>query len=336
MEVMKLAKKNNAFNPLYHYLSAGISGIDMRTPEPVDPPKPPDPPAPPEPEVVEVEFTSLEQVGGIDGEADTTALSIGLNKAVPITADNIVLTGATKGQLSGSGSNYTLEISNLLGDNGTLIAVTFVGLDGYSITPDTKSVEIYKKVGPVIPLTTEVTFTFLGQIGGVDKKESTTSVSIRFNKPIPLTTDNVTLTGATKGEFTGSNYDYFLDISNITVENGEEITVTLTNPEGYSITPSTKSVVVYKYVEPPKHTVTYSYMNQPPLSNFVIPTPTDHLPGEIVTLSDLYISGQQFTVNNTLYTFTNYSIPHIDIADNQFTMPDYDVNILGVFTTTSI
>ncbi len=54
------------------------------------------------------------------------------------------------------------------------------------------------------------------------------------------------MTGATKGALSGTGATRTLAISNITVANGETVSVTVTNPAGYSITGSPRTAVVYK------------------------------------------------------------------------------------------
>jgi len=86
---------------------------------------------------------------------------------------------------------------------------------------------------------------------------NTTALTLTFDKnPTTLADSNITVEGATKGSLTGSNTTRTLSISNITVAEGENITVTITNPSGYSITtdpatfPTSKSVAVHKASEP--------------------------------------------------------------------------------------
>ena len=83
---------------------------------------------------------------------------------------------------------------------------------------------------------------------GTSGTETTTELTLSFDKdPFALTIDNITVTGATKGSLSGTGTTRTLTISAITVGNGSEVTVTLSNPYGWMIfTPSSKTVVVYR------------------------------------------------------------------------------------------
>jgi len=75
---------------------------------------------------------------------------------------------------------------------------------------------------------------------------TTTELTLTFNEDFSLNIDNVTVTGATKGTLSGYGTTRTLTISNITVAKGENVTVTLTNPTGYTITPSSKTIAINK------------------------------------------------------------------------------------------
>jgi hypothetical protein len=82
---------------------------------------------------------------------------------------------------------------------------------------------------------------------GEAHKTDTTVLTLSFDvSPDTLTTDHVKLTGATKGILSGSGATLTLGVSDITVAEGESVTVTLENPSGYEITPLSKSVAVHK------------------------------------------------------------------------------------------
>jgi len=74
---------------------------------------------------------------------------------------------------------------------------------------------------------------------------TTTELTLAFDKdPIGLVIENVSVTGATKGTLTVNGAIRTLTISNIVVTQGADITVELTNPTGYMITPSSKTVAI--------------------------------------------------------------------------------------------
>jgi uncharacterized delta-60 repeat protein/uncharacterized repeat protein (TIGR02543 family) len=94
---------------------------------------------------------------------------------------------------------------------------------------------------------TEVAFISAAQTGGTSGTANSTGLTLTFSaNPTTLTADNITVTGATKGALSVSGATRTLAISNITVANGKEVTVTITSPTGYSITEPTKKAVVYK------------------------------------------------------------------------------------------
>ncbi len=82
---------------------------------------------------------------------------------------------------------------------------------------------------------------------GVANTSDTTELTLCFaNNPRALTADHIKVTGATKGILSGSGMIRTLAISNITVAEGEEVTVEITAPDGYSVTTPSKTVAVHK------------------------------------------------------------------------------------------
>lgn len=80
---------------------------------------------------------------------------------------------------------------------------------------------------------------------GVSGAATTTKLTLIFDKdPATLAAANITVTGATKGLLTGTGTTRMLAISAISIDNGENLTVTISNPSGYKITPSSKTVAV--------------------------------------------------------------------------------------------
>ncbi len=92
--------------------------------------------------------------------------------------------------------------------------------------------------------TAQVTLTSItanGSLGLV----TTTELILTFNTvPSALSVNNITVTGATKGTLTGTGNTRTLTISNITVVNGEDITVEIASPTGYEFTPASNNVPV--------------------------------------------------------------------------------------------
>jgi len=93
---------------------------------------------------------------------------------------------------------------------------------------------------------TEISWTGL-TANGTANSVTTTELTLTFNKdPEGLSISDVTVTGATKGTLSSSGATRTLTISNITVAQGENVTVALADPEGYAITPSTQTVAINK------------------------------------------------------------------------------------------
>ena len=107
------------------------------------------------------------------------------------------------------------------------------------------------KVTAVFPATgatdINVTFQSVVQTGGTSGTADSTGLTLTFDvDPTSLTSDDITVTGATKGALTGSGITRSLAISDITVADGATVSVTITSPSGYSITGSPQTAVVYR------------------------------------------------------------------------------------------
>ena len=76
---------------------------------------------------------------------------------------------------------------------------------------------------------------------------TTTQLTLAFdvNPDSTLTADDITVSGATKGELSGTGRTRTLDISNITVENGQNVRVDIRNKQGVSFNPSSRNIRVY-------------------------------------------------------------------------------------------
>jgi hypothetical protein len=93
---------------------------------------------------------------------------------------------------------------------------------------------------------TTVIFESMVAIDGADGTANTTGLSLSFSvDPTTLTTEHITVAGATKGELIGTGTTRTLSISNITVANGEAVSVVIETPNGYSLSGSPKLAVVY-------------------------------------------------------------------------------------------
>jgi|GEM_PF-1790618 len=87
---------------------------------------------------------------------------------------------------------------------------------------------------------------------GTSGSVTTTQLTLTFDvDPTTLTADDITVTNATKGVLSGGpGPTRTLNISNITVANGANVTVAITNPAGFTITPTSRTVAVYVAASP--------------------------------------------------------------------------------------
>ncbi|MDR1537162.1 MAG: S-layer homology domain-containing protein [Clostridiales bacterium] len=77
----------------------------------------------------------------------------------------------------------------------------------------------------------------------------TTELYLTFDAdPETLSLDDISLSGADKSSLSGSGTARTLSISNLSVNEGESVTVTLIDPSGYEITPKSKSATVHRYI----------------------------------------------------------------------------------------
>jgi hypothetical protein len=189
---------------------------------------------------IDVTFQKVTEIGGASGTADSTGLLLYFDKKPDtLTADNITVTGATRGILSGPGTIMYLAISNVTVANGATVAVTITSPSGYAITGSPQTVVVYRYNAPV-------TFVSAVQTGGASGTADSTGLTLTFDVDTTLTTDNITVTGATKGALTGGGTTWDLAISNVTVDDGATVSVAITSPAGYAISGSAKTAVVYR------------------------------------------------------------------------------------------
>jgi len=185
-----------------------------------------------------VVFSGL-TANGTSLTVSTTVLTLTFN-ADPTTlaVGDITVTGATKGALTGTGLTRSLAISAITVLNGASVTVAILNPLGFTITPSSKTVAINRAP-------TAVAFSGL-TANGTDGTVSTTILTLTFNAdPTTLAEGDITVTGATRGALTGTGLTRLLAISAITVLNGENVTVAVLNPSGFTITPSSKTVPVW-------------------------------------------------------------------------------------------
>jgi uncharacterized protein YjdB len=91
-----------------------------------------------------------------------------------------------------------------------------------------------------------VTFENLTANGEANIKD-TTELTLTFSAdPTTLKVGNITVTGATKGVLSGTDTTRTLTISDITVAEGQDVTVAIADPAGFTITPHSQTVAIHK------------------------------------------------------------------------------------------
>jgi hypothetical protein len=92
-------------------------------------------------------FVSVLQTGGATGTADTTGLTLTFSEDPgSLTVDDITLTGATKGVLSGSGSTRSLTISAITVGDGETVSVTVTSPSATPIADGTQAAVVFRQL----------------------------------------------------------------------------------------------------------------------------------------------------------------------------------------------
>lgn len=94
---------------------------------------------------------------------------------------------------------------------------------------------------------TNVVFHSVVQIGGTSGTADSTGLTLTFGvDPNTLVASDITVTGATKGALSGTGTTRSLAISDISVGNGETVSVAIASPSGFTLTGSPQAAVVYR------------------------------------------------------------------------------------------
>jgi|GEM_PF-1921104 len=92
-----------------------------------------------------VVFQSAVQTGGTSATVDSTGLTLTFDVDPDIlSADNITVTGATKGALTGTGTTRSLAISDINVANEGNVSVSITSPSGYSITGSPQTAAVYR------------------------------------------------------------------------------------------------------------------------------------------------------------------------------------------------
>ena len=94
---------------------------------------------------------------------------------------------------------------------------------------------------------TAVTFESADATDGTSGTVDSTGLTLTFSvDPTTLAASDITVTGATKGALSGTGTTRSLAISDITVGNGETVSVEIASPSGFTLTGSPQTAVVYR------------------------------------------------------------------------------------------
>jgi hypothetical protein len=196
--------------------------------------------------VKEISFVSL-TANGKSTEENTSELALKFNPGFPaILPANVILSDCgTKGEFkdvsAGNGTDYTLKVSNLKVSDGEKATVSINQKPvNCSLNPASRDVQIWRK---------QVNFSLAAD--GASLTDTTKNLTLIFDKGLPnLKPENIEVVGCKPGklaEVPGSaGGKYTVPVSDITVKNGEKITVNVKqDPVDAILVPKSQSVPVY-------------------------------------------------------------------------------------------
>lgn len=94
---------------------------------------------------VPVTLESVVQIGGTSRKTDSNGLMLTFSAdPISLTADNISLTGAEKGTLSGTGTTRMLEISHITAGDGKKVSIELTDPSGYVLMNAQKTAVVYR------------------------------------------------------------------------------------------------------------------------------------------------------------------------------------------------
>lgn len=212
-------------------------------------------------EAIDVMFQSAEQIGGSSGTADSTGLTLTFDvDPGPLTAENITVTGATKGSLTGTGTTRSLAISNLAVANGETVSVTVTSPTGYSISGSPRTAVVYKAFTAInISAIPGVTPPAAGEtpVTTITETDQYTGTVSWFPDDDPFGyskqyTATITLTAKSGYTFTGLAADFFTVAGADSVNNDANSgVVTAVFPATGATPPTTINIAAIPDVTPP-------------------------------------------------------------------------------------
>jgi len=152
----------------------------------------------------------------------------------------------SSGTVTKSGDEFTLTPSGADPEDAFTVEINASGgiesMSGTITFTDGETQEAPEEITPPVA----VSWTGL-TANGEANSITTWELTLTFDSdPTTLAIGDITVTGATKGTLSGSGTTRTLAISNVTVAEGRNVTVKISNPAGYTITPSSKSVAIHK------------------------------------------------------------------------------------------
>lgn len=260
--------------------------------------------------VLDRTFENLES----NGEPHTTTsdiLTLTFDDTVNFSKVDIEITGAdlVENSVRNIGENkYEIGIKNISVAEGEKVKVKLSSED-YNFSPTELETEIHVadikvKILSIVP-------------DGVDNEITTEKLTITLDKAVPLTGENIQITGVTKGDVSLVDKIITVNISDIT-NNKQIIEVTL-NKEGYEFTNSPIEVTVFK--APTKYNITVNSNDE----NF----------GSVSGGGEI-IAGENATISanaNEGYKFVNWTVEgNVKSRDNPYTFKaEEDVTVVGNF-----
>jgi len=191
-----------------------------------------------------VAFNSV-TANGTSDTVTTTQLTLNFNaNPSALAIGNISVSGGlTISNLQGTGNSRTVNISGNWTD-GQEITVTLTAPAGYIITPLTQTVTLFRSAAEPTP--TPITFNG-ATANGTNGVTTTTQLTLNFNgNPSTLAIENISISGGVSvSNLQGTGNNRTLTISG-NWTNGQQVTINLTDPTGYIITPQTQSATLHR------------------------------------------------------------------------------------------
>lgn len=162
-----------------------------------------------------VAFLSAVQVGGASGTVDSSALTLTFDvDPATLTVDDITLTGATKGALTGSGTTRILTITGITVDNGESVSIAIASPAGYAVSGSPRTAVVHRKIYALRET---------GPAGGlIFYDKGSYSDGWRYLEVAPANEPDTYNWGTDTNSFTGTSYDIGTGKANTALMAGAE------------------------------------------------------------------------------------------------------------------